>query len=411
MRPFRYRARSRAGESVDGVVQGESSAAVARGLVAQGLFPTHVVDLGRRDDLLTRLRMGWSGSGRTPARAFGSQDLALFTRRLADLLEAGVPMQRAMAQLHLQTRDKRLRGVLESVSRRVRAGESLSAALLGQGGAFPRSLIGAVEAGETGGGLVSILHGLAELYEKEDDLRRSVRAALLYPALVLLVSIATVALMFLHLLPQLRVLYEDMGQALPGPTRVLLGLATWTEHHRALAIGLLIAFGVATAIAHARSRRLRRWCDHAVLRAPVLGRIVRHREIVRFAHTLSSLVAGGVPLVRGLWFASRGAGNLVVADEVRAFGQRVGEGASLSEVVADSRLGDAVLVMMIEVGEQRGRLSESLDRACRVHERELRDTMGTITTVLEPLLIVAIGLVVGFIVFSMMLPIMELDLG
>jgi type II secretory pathway component PulF len=122
-------------------------------------------------------------------------------------------------------------------------------------------------------------------------------------------------------------------------------------------------------------------------------------------------VGGGVPLMRALWFAARSAGNPLIGEELRGFGRRVGEGASLSAVLAASRLGDDALVVMVQVGEEMGRLPDALAKACRVYERELRDRMKVVTTLLEPMLIVAIGLVVGFIVFSMMLPIMELDLA
>ena len=411
MKRFRYHARSKTGDRLDGVVHGESAAGVVRSLLAQGVFPTDVHDADRPGGSLRRFLPCASHELWSRGRTFRSQDLGLFTRRLGDLLEAGVPMQWAMEQLHRQTRDRRLRAMLGAVSQRVRGGDSLSVALDAQGTAFPRSLIGAVEAGETGGGLTSILHGLAALYEKEDDLQRTVRAALLYPALVLVVSVATLLIMFLHLLPQLSTLYDDMGQDLPGPTRALIATSTWFGSHGLPAIGAGVALVLAGLVAHARSARLQRLVADGVLRTPVLGQVVRNREIVRFAHTLASLVGGGVPLVRGLWFASRSATNPVVRDELRSFGQRVGEGASLSAALASSRLGDATLVMMVEVGEQMGSLPDALEKACRVYERELRDTMGTITTLLEPLLIVAIGLVVGFIVFSMMLPIMELELG
>lgn len=408
MKAFRFCARSSTGERTDGVIRAESATAVSRGLVARGLFPIDVVDLehSRRviDRIADRLR-------RPTTRALGSRDLASLTRRLADLLDAGVPMQRALEQLHVQTRDRRVRAVVESIARHVRGGDALSRALACHADVFPDSLVGAVEAGETSGGLVPILHGLADLYEMEDELRRAVRAALLYPAMVLGVSVVTLLVMFLHLLPQLGSMYEDMGQQLPGPTRFLLDLASWFDAYGMAVVGAIVLVLIGGPIVVRRSARVGRVVARIALDVPVLGRILRHREVVRFAYTLASLVGGGVPLMRALWFSARSCANPVVADEIRDYGRAVGEGSCLSAAIDGSRLGDPVLVMMVEVGEQGGRLPESLEKASRVHERELRDVMGTITTVLEPLLIVVIGLIVGFIVFSMMLPIMELDLS
>ena len=410
-RAFRYVAKSGPGDRVEGVMQADSASGVARALLSRGMYPVDVAELSSRHGLADRLGPLGPLWRRLTRRRLETGDLALFARRLGDLLDAGVPMQRAMEQLHRQTRHRHLRAVLADAARRVRGGESLSRALESQGAVFPRSLVGAVAAGETGGGLVAILQSLADLYEKEDDLRRTVRGATLYPALVLAVSVATLLVMILYLLPRLSGLYADLGQQLPAPTRALVAVADFCSRQGPVVAAVLAVAAVAFLVLRARSARVRRLLAAALLRLPVIGRIVLGREIVRFTHTLASLVGGGVPLMRALWFAARGAGNPVIGEEVRGFGRRVGEGASLSGVLERSRLGDDALLVMVQVGEEMGQLPESLTKASRVYERELRDRMKVVTTLLEPLLIVGIGLVVGFIVFSMMLPIMELDLA
>ncbi len=411
MKAFRYIAKSGPGNRVEGVMEGESASGVSRALVAKGMFPIEVAEVFPEGGVFNQvgvLKGIWQRIGHRP---LGSQILALFTRRLADLLDAGLPMQKAMQQLHAQTKERALKNVLRSVAFRVKSGESLSHSLSGYGTLFPQSLIGAIEAGETGGGLITILQGLADLYEKEDDLERTLRAALLYPTLVLLVSATTLVVMFTFLLPKLSVLYSDLGQELPGPTRFLIETSAFFQSFGILVLGGGLVLMLGVMVLHARSTRFQLLVSLAVLRIPVVGRIILDREIVRFAHTLASLVSGGVPLMRGLWFASRCSGNSAIVAELAGFGQRVGEGASLSTVISESRMGESVLVMMIQVGEEMGELAESLEKACRVYERELRERMKVITTVLEPMLIVFLGLVVGFIVFSMMLPIMELDLA
>ncbi|MDX2472969.1 MAG: type II secretion system F family protein [Candidatus Krumholzibacteria bacterium] len=410
MKAFHYIAKVGPETQVEGVVEGESVSGVSRALISKGLFPVEVVEIFTEGGVFRQMGTLKGLRQRIERRPLNSQSLALFTRRLGDLLDAGLPMQKAMDQLHGQTRDRALKNVLRSAAFRVKSGESLSAALSGYGPFFPRSLIGAIEAGETGGGLITILQGLAELYEKEDDLERTLKAALLYPTLVLFISATTLVVMFTYLLPKLSVLYSDLGQELPGPTQFLIGTSAFFQSFGSFVLvgGFLLLLGL--AIFHARSPRFQKLVATAVLKTPVVGRIVLNREIVRFAHTLASLVSGGVPLMRGLWFVSRCSGNAAIVEEISDFGNRVGEGASLSQVISESRLGESVLVMMIQVGEEMGDLAQSLEKACHVYERELRDKMKVITTVLEPMLIVFLGLVVGFIVFSMMLPIMELDL-
>jgi type II secretory pathway component PulF len=410
MKAFRYIAKAGPEGRVEGIMEAESASGVSRALLAKGLFPVQVSEVAGGGGLFGRVGVLKGLWQRFERRTLSSQSLALLTRRLGDLLDAGLPMQKALQQLHLQTTERVLRKVLESVAFRVKSGESLSRALSGYGNIFPRSLIGAVEAGETGGGLIPILLSLADLYEKEDELRQAVRGAMLYPALVTLVSAATLAVMFLYLLPKLSVLYADLGQELPGPTRFLIELSAFLQAH-----GIWLLLGLLAVVAgfswfHSRSPRLQRAVALGLLRVPFIGRIILNREIVRFAHTLASLVGGGVPLMRGLWFAARSSGNAAIVEDLKGFGQRVGEGANLSAVLAESRIGENVLVMMVQVGEEMGQLPESLGKATRVYERELRDKIKVVTTVLEPMLIVTLGLIVGFIVFSMMLPIMELDL-
>ena len=255
MKAFRYIAKSGPDNRVEGIMEGESASGVSRALVTKGLFPVEVTEVFSDGGVLNRIGVLKGLWQRVRHRPLNSQTLAMFTRRLGDLLDAGLPMQKAMEQLHAQTREHALKDVLRSVSFRVKSGESLSHALSGYGILFPRSLIGAIEAGETGGGLITILQGLAELYEKEDDLERTLRAALLYPTLVLLVSAATLVVMFTFLLPKLSVLYSDLGQDLPGPTRFLIDTSAFFQSFGVfiLVAGMLLLLGV--VILHARSPR------------------------------------------------------------------------------------------------------------------------------------------------------------
>ena len=395
---------------MEGLVEGESSAGVSRNLVARGLFPVSLSEVASEGGTPGNVGFLRNLLQRIGAQRPNSQALALFTRRLGDLLDAGLPMQKAVQQLYLQTKEKRLKQVLRSVAFRVKGGDSLSQALAGSGSFFPKSLVGTVEAGETGGGLTQILCSLAELYEKEDDLERTVKAALLYPTLVLVVSAATLVVMFTYLLPKLSVLYSDLGQDLPGPTKFLIDFSTFTQTYGAVILAVVSALLLVFLFVHSKSPRLQMLVSRTKMKLPFVGRIILNREIVRFVYTLASLVGGGVPLMRSLWFASKSSGNAAFAAELEGFGPLVGGGASLSSVIGGSLIGESILVMMVQVGEEQGELAQSLGKAGRVYERELQDRMKVITTVLEPLLIVFLGLVVGFIVFSMMLPIMELNL-
>ena len=201
MKAFRYTAKGKSGNRVEGIMEGESTSGVSRALINMGMFPLEVAEAYSEGGVFNQVGVLKGFWRRMENRPLKSQSLALFTRRLGDLLDAGLPMQKAVYQLHAQTKERTLKRVLRSVAFRVNNGESLSQSLSGHGALFPLTLLGAIEAGENSGGLTAILQGLAELYEKEDDLERTVRAALLYPSLVLLVSAATMVVMFTFLLP------------------------------------------------------------------------------------------------------------------------------------------------------------------------------------------------------------------
>lgn len=411
MKVFKYYAKTGPGDYIEGVLEGETASGVARVLVSKGLFPIKVVDVEDTGNGLLNNGLANLLGRHVGRKRLDSPALALLTRRLGDLLDAGLPMQRAIQRLHDQTEDKTLRKVLKSVAYRVRNGDSLSRSFCGYGSLFPQTLIGAIEAGETGGGLVGILNGLADLYEKEGDLKRAVKSALIYPTLVLSVSVITLVVLFNFLLPKLSVLYSDLGQALPMPTQILLNLTSFFESYGLVLFGFIIACVVGFRFFYAKSKWFSLKVASLVLKIPFLGRIIIFNEIVRFSHSLACLVGGGVPLMRGLQFATNCVENKAVVADLNEFGTKVSEGNSLSDVVSRSCIGESVLVMMLQVGEERGELAQSLGKACRVYERELDSRLKIITTIIEPVLIVFLGLVVGFIVFSMMLPVLEVDLG
>jgi type II secretory pathway component PulF len=404
---FRYIARRTPGDLEEGVLAAESIEAVARVLTARGLFLVSV----KAVDGETRAKGLLARSIRLGQKRWRLSDQALFARQLADLLSGGLTIDGALAVLEGQARNAVTKSTLGELHTAVREGQSLSVALDGQEESFPRTLVSAVRAGEASGALEEVLESVAELLEQEDSILRKVREALTYPSLVAAVAAVTLVVLFSFVIPRVTVLYQDLEQVLPLPTRILLGVSRVT-----VAFGLpgvvVVLVGVLLFLRElSRSERLRLGWGGFLLKIPVVGRILFLRESVRFSRILGTLVGGGVPLLDSLGHSAGAIDNPRFSEEVRALRREIHEGKRLGAAMNPREIFQGPLTAMVRVGEESGDLPSALHKAARLYERELEGVLRRATTLLEPLLILVLGLFVAFVVFAMMLPILQMDLG
>lgn len=400
MAVFVYKAKKGPGETVDGRIEADSRVVALARLDALGLSPISL-DVDEFAGRQGRIR-----HGRVPAR-----DITIFTRQLAGLLRAGVPILRALTTIQQQSANPAFRAIVDDIVATVRDGSMLSEALGRRPAFFPELYVNMVRAGESVGALEEMLLRLAEARERDDELRGRVLAAVAYPALVLGIGAASVFVILAFFLPRILHLFDGMNTVLPWPTRMVMAVSGVFAH----GWGWFLAGGAAAGwglYRYARTRRGRLAIDAFVLRLPVAGRFALDTDLVRFSRTLALLLAGGVPIERALTLSAKTLVNRRLQEAVIQVGDdTVRRGASLADGFRRRPEIPLFLTNMMAVGEEAGRLDESLQEAAAFYQRELERDLRLMTTLLEPALILLVGAVVGFIIFAMLLPIFQIGQG
>jgi len=398
MTVFAYKAKTGPDRVVGGRVQADTPEAAVAKLQAMGYSPVWVREAA--PEAPTRPR---PMSRRGAARA-----THVFTRQLAGLLRAGVPILRALATIQEQTEHPAFRRVVGQILVAVRDGRTLSEAMAAHPRLFSELYLNMVRAGEAGGVLDDVLLRLAEAQESDEELRGKVRSALAYPALVLVLGIISVFVILTFFLPRIMHLLEDSGRPLPMPTQIVLAVSRGCS--RFWPWMLLALVGLAALYRRAwTSGGGRRLLESALLRLPLIGRFLRDADLVRFTRTLALLIRVGIPIDRALDLSGRVLSHGVLRAAVLDVGrQTVQTGSSLAAGFRRHPQMPAFVTNMVAVGEESGRLDETLGEIASFYQRELDRDLRLATTLLEPALILIVGAVVGFIIFAMLLPIFEI---
>jgi general secretion pathway protein F len=337
------------------------------------------------------------------------RDVFDFTQQLATLVEAGLPLERALVILGDVATSRRLRQIVQDVTQSVRAGSTLADALARhQPRPFSRLYVNTVRAGERGGVLELALRRLAEHLEAARELREAIVSALIYPALLVVVGMGAVIFLLTFVLPRFAVILADLGQALPLPTRLVLGLSeVLLAYWWAIAAAVLAVAVAWQTVARSDAGRLR--LDAGILALPVAGEVLRKVEVGRAIRTLGTLLSSGVPLLGALDVTREGAGNRVVANALAAVHGGVKRGEGLARPMADTGAFPPLVVHMVRVGEETGRLDDMLGRVAGTYEREVRVAVRRLVATLEPAIIVVLGLVVLGIVLAILLAILSVN--
>lgn len=399
MTTFRYRARTAAGDAVHGAFVAPDPGAVVASLRTRALFVTAV-----EPERGWTLRVPAWGRARSSARA-----RAAFFRCLATLIGAGVPLRRALGVTIERCTERGLRDALEAVLGEVERGGTLSAAFGRRPAIFPALVVAMIAAGETGGMLDDVLERVATLLERDHDLHRRVLAALAYPATVSAAALALVAFLIVRVLPMFSDLFHSFHVELPATTRLLLAVGAAFDRPPAwIASGILLAAVPAALWRLRRSREGRRLLDRIRLRIPLVGGLARAAIAARLARMLGTLVHAGVGLNAALEAIAPVAGSELHADALGAIAIAIREGEALTPPLAAAGLFDSMLVVLVGVGEETGMLDALLIKAADYFEADVAATIATLGSVVEPLLIVFLGAIVGLIVSSVFVPLYAL---
>jgi general secretion pathway protein F len=404
MGSYRYKGVDTQGEVVEGRMEAGAEAEVVKRLQEAGLLPIQVQAASGAGSVASLLPSLWRGG----MQGLRRRDVAAFTQELATLLGAGLALDRALQMLLELTDDTRLRRVIARIDERVRAGATLSAALEEHGGPFSGLYVSMVRAGEASGALDQALARLAEHLERMRELRNSVLSALIYPLILLVVAGVSVLVLLIVVVPRFTALFEDMGAALPLSTQLVFSTAELLRGY-----GWILAVGVLGMIAYVRVQRAvpsvrRRW-DRRLLRVPVLGDVLIKVEVARFSRTLGTLLGSGVPLLGALGIVRDTLTNRAVAEAVEHASGELQQGRGLAGPLAGTEVFPRMAVQMIRVGEESGRLDEMLLRVAGVYDREVRLAIQRLLALLEPVLIVGLGLLIAAIVLALLSAVLSMN--
>jgi type IV pilus assembly protein PilC len=337
----------------------------------------------------------------------GTKDLAVFTRQFATMINAGLPLVQCLDILSKQTEKPGFRGIIAETMHDVETGSTLAEALGKHKRVFDDLYVNMVEAGEAGGILDDILLRLATYIEKAEALKRKVKSAMMYPLVVMVVALGATTFMLLFIIPTFAKMFSDFGGQLPLPTQIVLTMSEILRHYW-WALGGGLAGLIVGFRQFYRSESGRRVVDRLQLRVPVLGQVLLKASISRFTRTLGTLIKSGVPILTGLEITARTAGNKVISEAVLETRESIREGETLAAPLRDSQVFPAMVVQMIAVGEETGALDEMLRKIADFYDDEVDTAVETLTSVIEPVMIVAMGLIVGGMVVAMYLPMFKL---
>lgn len=391
------------GRNVNGIIDAESPRVARQKLRKSGVFPTTLAE--------TRAEQPTARRSRSLAQLFervGPQELAVTTRQLSTLVSAGLPLVQCLTALIDQVDGERLKSILSHVRERVNEGASLADSLALHPRVFSELYVNMVRAGEASGALDVVLLRLADYTESSARLRSKVRFALTYPFVMIVVGSGVLFFLLTYVVPKITRIFVESKQVLPLPTRILMGfsglLATWWP--LLLVLAALAGFGLRYYL---RTPSGRERYDRLALRAPIFGKVFQKIAVARFSRTLSTLLQSGIGLLQSLDIVKNIVDNKVIYQAIEDARDAIREGQSIAPPLKKSGVFPPLMIHMIAVGEQSGQLEEMLSKTAETYEGEVDSTIGTLTTLLEPVMIVLMGGLVAFIVLSILLPIFQMS--
>lgn len=395
MTAFRYRALDGNGHESAGILEADTSRAARAALRERGLFPLDVASVSGNT----------AGGGR---RRLRDAELTLLSRQWSTLLASGLTVEQALAALIEQAEGDATRQVLAGVRSEILAGHSLRAALDRYPAAFPAIYRASVAAGERSGELAGVMTQLSDYLERRSALRQKTTQALIYPMVVAVVALLVVIGLMTYVVPQVVTVFQQGKQALPLLTRVMIGISDLLRNWGWLLACVVALAGIGGHYLLKDPAIRRRW-DGWLLRLPLIGRHLRTLDATRFASTLSILAGSGVPLLGALDAGRQVMSRIPLQDAVAQATEKVREGQPLSRALGATRAFPPLLVHMVANGEATGKLDQLLERAARLQQQELENRTATLTSLLEPLLLLVMGILVLLIVLAVMQPIIEIN--
>jgi type IV pilus assembly protein PilC len=392
MPSYLWKGKTRAGALQEGVLLADTRDAAALALRRQQIQVTSLREKGREIKLLPRLPQG-----------IGQKRIAIFTRQFSVMLDAGLPLVQCLEILGEQEENRTFQAIIQQTRSDVEAGHSLADSMRKHPKAFNPLYTNMVAAGEAGGILDIILQRLSTYIEKAVKLNSQVKSALIYPTAVIVIAALVVFVILWKVIPVFAQLFSGLGGELPLLTRIVISASNFVARFFPFLIILVILGYMAISRWH-KTYRGRRVLDGALLKIPVIGMLLRKIAVARFCRTLSTLTSSGVPILEGLEITAKTSGNAIIEDAIMSVRKSVEEGRTISEPLAQTKVFPAMVVQMINVGEQTGALDQMLSKIADFYEEEVDTAVAGMMKLIEPVLISFLGVVIGTIVAAMYLP-------
>jgi len=405
MATFAYKAIDKKGNEMTGMVDAENETIAIAEVKNLGYFPIKIYESAKRSAQKGAKKK--RGLSEFYIGGVRNKELVVFTRQLSTLIDAGLPLLRSLNILHDQLKPSKLRDISEEMIEDIQAGTTFSEALARHPKVFDRLYVNMVRAGEIGGMLEVVLNRLADYAEKRQALKRRVRGAMIYPIAVLIIAAGVVGFLMVRVVPVFAGIYKDFGGDLPGPTKLLVTVSDFMVTSWWLLLvyvsGTLIFFKILFKIPVIQRGR-----DHLVLKIPMIKGLVVKIAVARFSRTLGTLIASGVPILQALKIVKETIGNVVIQNAIDYVHDSIKEGETIAAPLEEARVFPAMVVNMIDVGEETGSLDAMLMKVADSYDAEVEAAVAALLTLMEPAMVVFLGFIVGYIVVALYLPIFML---
>jgi len=399
MAVYAWEGRTRAGEVKKGDMEASNESAVMAQLRQQKILPTKVKEKGKGLSMDIKI----PGLGET----VGEKDVVVFTRQFSTMVDAGLPLVQGLDILATQQDNKTFKDVITKVKESVEGGSTLADAMKKHPKVFDDLYVNLVAAGEVGGILDNILARLAVYIEKSMRLKAQVKSAMVYPIGLATVAVVVTVVMLIFVIPVFEKMFADFGQALPAATQFVIDLSAFLQRYIILII--VVAAGIAFIFrSFYRTEKGRIIVDGLLLKAPIMGDLIRKIAVARFTRVLGTMISSGVPILDGLDICSRTAGNKIVERAIQDARKSIAGGKTIAEPLKETDVFPPMVVQMIAVGEATGAMDAMLSKIADFYDEEVDAAVGTLTSMLEPIMVVFIGVVIGGLLMSMYLPIFQI---
>lgn len=412
MAVFTYKAKDRAGQVLQGTLEADSRTMVVNRLQSMGYFPISVQDRMEPAPGAIRLPTAIRGAKAKPSNKRGAKlktrNITMFYRQMSDLVGAGVPLVKALGIVKTQAPDPDLANLISQIDRDVQGGDTFARALEKHPRVFSKLSTAMIHAGETGGLLDEVLVRLADFAEAEEELRGKILSALAYPVIMIFAGIGAVMILLTYVIPKITGVFSELNQALPWMTQILITASHFlgTYWWAILAAIPTLIFGVGN---YRKTDAGRLAIDRMLLRVPALGEVILKREIASFTRTFGSLLRNGVAILNALEISAEVLTNRAIIKDIEKIPEGIAEGRGIAGTLRNSKYFPPVVINMIAIGEETGNLPGVLLKVAGTYETQVDRAVKTLTSIIEPVIILSMGVVVGFIVIAILLPIFSLD--